>query len=38
LVGIVTSYDFLEAAARLFREHLERPTPAINGHALAQTG
>ncbi|HZI49673.1 MAG TPA: CBS domain-containing protein, partial [Pyrinomonadaceae bacterium] len=25
LVGIVTSYDFLEASARLFREYLERP-------------
>jgi len=35
LVGIVTSYDFLEASARLFREHLER-TPA-NGRTLAHT-
>ena len=35
LVGIVTSYDFLEASARLFQEHLERPAP--KGHALART-
>jgi CBS domain-containing protein len=34
LVGIVTSYDFLEASARLFREHL---TPAANGRAVAHT-
>jgi len=26
LVGILTSYDFLAGAARLFREHLTRPT------------
>jgi CBS-domain-containing membrane protein len=26
LVGILTSYDFLAGAARLFREHLSRPT------------
>ncbi len=37
LVGIVTSYDFLEASARLFREHLERPTPLNSGHALAHS-
>lgn len=37
LVGIVTSYDFLEASARLFQEHLERPTPATKGRALART-
>ena len=37
LVGIVTSYDFLEASARLFREHLERPRPATNGRALAHS-
>jgi CBS domain-containing protein/gamma-glutamyl:cysteine ligase YbdK (ATP-grasp superfamily) len=37
LVGIVTSYDFLEASARLFQEHLERPAPATNGHALARS-
>jgi CBS domain-containing protein len=27
LVGIVTSYDFLAGAARLFREHLSTPAP-----------
>ena len=27
LVGIVTSYDFLAGAARLFRQHLTRATP-----------
>jgi CBS domain-containing protein len=27
LVGIVTSYDFLEASARLFKEQLDIPTP-----------
>jgi CBS domain-containing protein len=27
LVGIVTSYDFLEASARLFKEHLTVQTP-----------
>jgi CBS domain-containing protein len=37
LVGIVTSYDFLEASARLFQEHLERPAAATNGRALART-
>ena len=37
LVGIVTSYDFLEASARLFQEHLEPPTPAIKTRALAKT-
>jgi len=26
LVGIVTSFDFLEASARLFREHLTGST------------
>jgi CBS domain-containing protein len=26
LVGIVTSYDFLEASARLFKEHLRAET------------
>lgn len=36
LVGVVTSYDFLEASARLFQEHLERPAPA-NGRALMRT-
>jgi len=28
LVGIVTSYDFLDASARLFKEHLEKTKPA----------
>jgi CBS domain-containing protein len=28
LVGIVTSYDFLDASARLFKEHLTREEPA----------
>jgi predicted transcriptional regulator len=28
LVGIVTSYDFLDASARLFKEHLTRKAPA----------
>jgi CBS domain-containing protein/gamma-glutamyl:cysteine ligase YbdK (ATP-grasp superfamily) len=37
LVGIITSYDFLEASVRLFREHLERPAPVANGRALAHT-
>jgi len=37
LVGIVTSYDFLEASARLFREYLEPPALATNGRALAHT-
>jgi len=29
LVGIVTSYDFLEASARVFREHLSRADEAV---------
>ena len=29
LVGIVTSYDFLEASARVFREHLSRADVAV---------
>jgi CBS domain-containing protein len=37
LVGIVTSYDFLEASARLFQEHLERPAPKANSRALVRT-
>ena len=28
LAGIVTSYDFLAGAARLFREHLSQPAPS----------
>jgi len=35
LVGIVTSYDFLEASAQIFREQLARPTPVTNGRAVA---
>lgn len=37
LVGIVTSYDFLEASAPLFKEHLERARPATNIRGLAGT-
>ena len=37
LVGIVTSYDFLEASARLFREHLEPPTPLVNRRAFGES-
>ena len=35
LVGIVTSYDFLTATARLFKEHLEPPRPrkGVETHA-----
>jgi len=29
LLGIVTSYDFLDASARLFREHLEEKTKPV---------
>jgi CBS domain-containing protein len=29
LVGIVTSYDFLEASARLFKEHLKEPIQEV---------
>jgi len=29
LVGIVTSYDFLEASARLFKQHLGDDTAAL---------
>jgi CBS domain-containing protein len=36
LVGIVTSYDFLDASARLFKEHLTRKVPA-QIRALAQS-
>ena len=36
LVGIVTSYDFLEAAARLFKEHLAA-TKSSNTLAMAQS-
>ncbi|MDQ2855903.1 MAG: glutamate-cysteine ligase family protein [Acidobacteriota bacterium] len=37
LVGIVTSYDFLDASARLFKEQLTASTAPANGLANAQT-
>jgi CBS domain-containing protein len=37
LVGIVTSYDFLEAAAHLFHERLGQATPGANDNKLART-
>jgi CBS domain-containing protein len=37
LVGIVTSYDFLEASARLFQEHLAPAKESTDRVALAQT-
>ena len=37
LVGIVTSYDFLEASARLFQEQLQKPAKQKNVRALART-
>jgi CBS domain-containing protein len=36
LVGIVTSYDFLEASASLFKEQLTASTAPANGLANAQ--
>ena len=33
LVGILTSYDFLSGAARLFSEHLTRPVPSKRARA-----
>ena len=36
LVGIVTSYDFLEASARLFQQHLAAPTEEVDNRARAQ--
>jgi len=36
LVGIVTSYDFLEASARLFHLHLSAPTEPQKSRARAQ--
>jgi CBS domain-containing protein/gamma-glutamyl:cysteine ligase YbdK (ATP-grasp superfamily) len=38
LVGIVTSYDFLEASARLFEQHFAAPTDKRNSRARAQGG
>ncbi len=37
LVGIVTSYDFLEASARLFQEQLQKPVAHNQARALART-
>jgi CBS domain-containing protein len=38
LVGIVTSYDFLEASAKLFEQHLSvKPTPRRSAKARAQS-
>jgi CBS domain-containing protein len=36
LVGIVTSYDFLEATARLFEQHLAAPVEKENNRANAR--
>src|SRR6185503_16661397 len=36
LVGIVTSYDFLEASARLFQQHLATPAEELKSRARAQ--
>jgi CBS domain-containing protein len=33
LVGIVTSYDFLEASARLFKQHLAAPDEELKSRA-----
>jgi len=38
LVGIVTSYDFLEATAKLFQQHLAAPTEVKTLLAKAQSG
>jgi CBS domain-containing protein/gamma-glutamyl:cysteine ligase YbdK (ATP-grasp superfamily) len=37
LVGIVTSYDFLEASARLFEQHLKEPMEDTGSRARAQS-
>jgi CBS domain-containing protein len=37
LVGIVTSYDFLDAAARLFREHLAPAAEAVKVRTMKQS-
>ena len=34
LIGIVTSYDFLEASARLFQQHLKEPVEEIRSRAV----
>jgi CBS domain-containing protein len=36
LVGIVTSFDFLEASAQLFQQHLAAPTEELKSRARAQ--
>jgi CBS domain-containing protein len=36
LVGIVTSYDFLEASAKLFQQHLAAPAEELKSRARAQ--
>jgi CBS domain-containing protein len=36
LVGIVTSYDFLDASARLFKEQLTASTAPANKHLKAR--
>lgn len=36
LVGIVTSYDFLEASARLFQQHLAAPAEEVKSRANGQ--
>jgi CBS domain-containing protein len=38
LIGIVTSYDFLEASARIFQQHLSARAEEINKRARAQSG
>jgi CBS domain-containing protein/gamma-glutamyl:cysteine ligase YbdK (ATP-grasp superfamily) len=38
LVGIVTSYDFLEASARLFQQHLAAPIKEPKSRARARSG
>ena len=37
LVGIVTSFDFLDASARLFKEHLDETSKSNGPHAMTQT-
>jgi CBS domain-containing protein/gamma-glutamyl:cysteine ligase YbdK (ATP-grasp superfamily) len=37
LVGIVTSYDFLDASARLFEQHLTARTEPVKARALTRT-
>jgi acetoin utilization protein AcuB len=37
LVGIVTSYDFLDASAHLFQEHLRETTDSAETRTMAQS-